>query len=150
MKNLFQPDVHQFILQRIERLTPDSTPKWGKMNVTQMLKHCSKVFGIPLSEKPIPRVFIGYIIGPLFKKQLYNDKPWKKNLATTPFLKTTEDDLSFNHERQTLIDCIHQFCNKDPKQISVHPHPVFGKFDETQWGQAMYKHLDHHLTQFGV
>lgn len=84
----------------------------------------------------------------LFKKSLYNDKPWRKNLPTVKAAKTTEDK-DFDQEYATLskmIEELYQLKNRE----HWNPHPIFGEFTPEQWGKLQYKHLDHHLTQFGV
>jgi len=149
MLNLFDITTYAEIIERVNKLTPDVPSKWGKMNVAQMLSHCNKAFIIPLSEKQIPRMFIGRLLGPLIKSKLYNDSPWKQNLPTAPMLITREQ-CDFNKEKQELINLINRFYAAGPMGISKFPHPMFGKFTGEQWGKSMYKHLDHHLLQFGV
>lgn len=149
MDNLFNPPTYQEIKTRIQNLKSTSTPEWGKMDVAQMLAHCRKSFKIALSKEKLPRTFIGIFIGPLFKKQLYNDKPWKRNLPTAPFLKVV-DQRDFEVEKEGLLKSVDEFYNAGPDGIYKYAHPVFGKFTPEQWGQSMYKHLNHHLDQFGV
>ena len=149
MQSLFDSSVHESIVKRIESLSPDSTPAWGKMNVSQMLAHCALTFGVPLSDKKLKGNFFMKLLGGFFKKQLYNDTPWKQNLPTAPILKIT-DEKNFVEEKQKLLSRVEQFYNAGPDGISKFPHPVFGHFTPQQWGQSMYKHLDHHLRQFGV
>ena len=84
MKNLFDKDTYTEIIQRINTLTPQSQRQWGKMNVAQMLAHCKEAFKVPLSDKKMPRMFMGLLIGWMIKPKLYNEYPWKKNLPTAP------------------------------------------------------------------
>jgi hypothetical protein len=149
MKNLFDKDAYTEITNRINTLTPDTQRQWGKMNVAQMLAHCKEAFKVPLSDKKMPRMFLGLLLGWAFKKKLYNDEPWKKNLPTAPNF-IIKDERVFEKERTELTDMIGQFYNGGPGRVGRFPHPMFGTFTSGQWGQAMYKHLDHHFTQFGV
>lgn len=88
------------------------------------------------------------VLGKFFKKSLYNDKPWKQNLPTAKSFKV-EEDKDFATEKEVLISLIRDFYQeKDKKEWD--PHPAFGSFTPEQWGQMQYKHLDHHLRQFGV
>lgn len=149
MKNLFDKETYSEITNRINSLTPEAQRAWGKMNVAQMLAHCKEAFRVPLSDKKMPRMFIGLLIGWIFKKKLYNEEPWKKNLPTAPnFIIKNERD--FEKEKQELSAMINQFHNGGPGKVGLFPHPMFGSFTSEQWGMAMYKHLDHHLRQFGV
>jgi hypothetical protein len=149
MKNLFDKDTYAEINNRLNTLTPQTLRQWGKMNVAQMLAHCKEAFKVPLSDKKMPRMFIGLLIGWVFKKKLYNNEPWKRNLPTAPnFIIKGERD--FEKEKQELVAMIDQFYNGGPQKVGRFPHPMFGTFTPEQWGQSMYKHVDHHLIQFGA
>jgi hypothetical protein len=149
MKNLFDKDTYSEIISRINALTPNSQGQWGKMKPAQMLAHCKEAFKVPLSDKKMPRMFIGLLLGWAFKKKLYNEEPWKRNLPTAPNF-IIKDERDFEKEKQELVDMINRFHNAGPGNVGKYPHPMFGTFTSTQWGQSMYKHLDHHLMQFNV
>jgi len=79
---------------------------------------------------------------------MYSDKPFRRNLPTAPSLKTQEyKDLPAEKAilKQAVIDFYE--CRT---RTNWNPHPIFGKFTPEQWGKMEYKHLNHHLTQFGV
>ena len=149
MQNLFDTNTYKEIVDRLNNLTPGSPAKWGKMDVAQMMAHCKEAFKVPLSEKPLPRIFIGRIFGPFIKSKLYNEDPWKQNLPTSPdfIIKGPRD---FHTEKTNLLNLINKFYGAGPMGISKYPHPFFGKFTPEQWGQSMFKHIDHHLSQFGA
>jgi Protein of unknown function (DUF1569) len=149
MKNLFYKDTYTEIINRINNLTPNSQRQWGKMSPAQMLAHCKEAFKVPLSDIKMPRMFIGLLIGWAFKKKLYNDEPWKQNLPTAPNF-IIKDERDFEKEKQELLAMINRFHSAGPGNVGKYPHPMFGTFTPEQWGQSMYKHLDHHLKQFGV
>ena len=149
MKNLFDKDSYEEIIRRINTLTPASQRLWGKMEVAQMLAHCKEAFKVPLSDKKIPRMFIGYLLGWMMRSKLYNETPWGKNLPTAPnFL--IKDERDFNTEKNGLLELITKFNRLGAGNVGKFPHPFFGKLTQEQWGKSMYKHLDHHLSQFGV
>ena len=149
MQNLFDTDTFTDMVARLNKLSPENMAQWGKMNVAQMLAHCKEAFKVPLSEKRLPRMFIGRILGPLIKDKLYNESPWKQNLPTSPNFRIT-DTRDFNLEKQELLSLVNKFYAAGPMGITKYPHPMFGSFTPEQWGKSMYKHLDHHLRQFGV
>lgn len=149
MENLYNKTVYESVLNRVNNLSSSTQRQWGKMNAAQMLAHCKEAFKVPLTEKPMPRMLMGYIFGWAIKSKLYNDEPWKKNLPTAPNFRIT-DNRDFENEKQELLDLLNQFYTLGPGKTGLYPHPMFGKFTSVQWGQAMYKHLDHHLQQFGV
>jgi Protein of unknown function (DUF1569) len=149
MKNLFDKDTYTEIISRMNALTPNSLRQWGKMDAAQMLAHCKEAFKVPLSNKKMPRMFIGLLIGWAFKKKLYNDDPWKQNLPTAPNF-IIKDERDFEKEKMELSAIINQFYDGGPNKVGKFPHPMFGSFTSEQWGKSMYKHLDHHLKQFAA
>lgn len=149
MKSLFDKEIFDEINRRLNTLTPSSPRQWGKMDVAQMLAHCKVAFRVPLSEHPMKRSMLGLLVGWMIKQKLYNDDPWKKNLPTAPEFRIT-NQKDFEKERAELAMLIHTFYTRGKGNVGKYPHPMFGSFTQDQWGQAMYKHLDHHFRQFGV
>ena len=150
MKSLFNTEAHEEILSRIDKLSDSSEGQWGKMKVAQMLHHCQYPIKICLgryNHNNKPNLMLK-LMGKLFNKSLYNDKPWRQNLPTAKALKVVEDK-NFVDEKEVLIGLINDFY-KEKNRKSWDPHPAFGSFTHEQWGQMQYKHLDHHLRQFNV
>lgn len=149
VKNLFDNNTFDETVARIEKLTPSSQRLWGKMTVSQMLAHCKAAFRVPLSDKPMPRLLLGRMVGWLVKKKLYDNTPWKHNLPTSPDFRIKEEK-DFETEKKALLGLINEFHRRGPNDTGKFPHPVFGTYTSEQWGKSMWKHLDHHLRQFGV
>lgn len=149
MNNLFDQAAFHEIRQRLAVLPSDAQPLWGKMNVAQMLAHCCQAMEVPLSDAPQPRMLMGLLIGWMLKKKLYNDDPWKQGVPTAPEF-IIKDSREFSKEKLRLEDLINRFYTHGAETAGKFPHPFFGKLTTEQWGKGMYKHLDHHLRQFGV
>lgn len=149
MQSLFDKSAKDSLIHRIEQLTPEMQAKWGKMNVNQMLAHCSSTMEVVRDQKHIKRVFIGYLLGGLMKKQFFNEKPYGKNGPTHPYF-IHNDTAEFEQEKQTLINHLQAFQEGGAAKCTKQPHAFFGKLNEEQWAMGMYKHTDHHLQQFGV
>lgn len=151
MNNLFnQPDV-SIIFKRIEKLTANSQRSWGKMNVEQMLAHCNVSIETAMGKNFIKRVFIGRIIGTLMKPKVLSEKPFGKNSPTDKtYIFTDKHNLDFKEEKTKLIQSINQFFEGGASKCTTHPHPFFGQFTPDEWSVFQWKHLDHHLRQFGV
>lgn len=147
MKSLLEKDSYQEIKYRLEALNEDSKSQWGKMTVGQMAWHCQYPLKLAIKNKENSSKG-NWFFKFLFKKSLYNDKPWRKNLPTAPELKAKEPK-DFNPEHQQLKDLVTEFHSLNDRE-TWYPHPAFGTFTKEQWGQMQYKHLDHHLRQFGV
>ena len=146
VKNLFDTSIKEDIISRINKLTPLSQRQWGKMDVSQMLAHCQMPLGVAVGKHKLKGNFFIKLIGPLFKNQLFNDKPFKHDLPTDKSFKIA-DTRDFEKEKQNLIAMINDFSETT---MSGEPHPFFGKLSKEQWSKGTWKHLDHHLRQFGV
>ena len=146
VKNLFDPAVKQNIVDRFNKLTPETKGLWGKMNVEQMLAHVQRPIAVAYGTHELKGNFLIKLIGPLFKSILYNEKPYKHGLPTDKSYIVT-DQKNFENEREKLIEMINNFSEGN---IKNEIHPAFGKMTKEQWSKATWKHLDHHLQQFGV
>ena len=147
MKSLFDSAACAEILERLTKLEEGIHPKWGRMSVGQMAWHCQVPLRVGIENK-VSRKKSNPLIRLLFRKSMYSDKPWRKNLPTSPLAKAT-DPKELHTELPVLRQLVKEFHTlKDRKDWN--PHPIFGALTPEQWGQMQYKHLDHHLTQFGV
>ncbi len=147
VKNLFDPAVKQAIIDRFNQLTPQSQPLWGKMNVAQMLVHVQLPVGIAFGTHQPKGSFLLRLIGPLFKSKLWDNKPWKHGLPTDPTFIVTGMEKDFEKEKSNLLGMLTKFSEA---AIVGEKHPIFGKMTKENWSKATWKHLDHHLKQFGV
>lgn len=147
VKNLFDPAVKQEIVNRINNLTAQSQRQWGKMDAAQMLAHLQLPIGIALGTHQPKGSFLLRLIGPLFKSKLWDNKPYKHGLPTDPTFIMTGTSKDFAKEKQALLDMVNRFSESS---IVGEKHPIFGKLTKENWSKATWKHIDHHLRQFGV
>ncbi len=149
MKNLFEQETVDEVLARIDMLQPATQRHWGKMDVAQMMAHCSASLDMASGRLNTPRVFIGKLIGPFVKAIYTNEKPLSRNSPTDKKLLVS-DQRDFLREQEQLKLKVRQFCQGAEPQCTRHPHPFFGVLTPQDWSRGMYKHIDHHLRQFGV
>jgi hypothetical protein len=149
MNNIFDECYAIEIIDRITQLGPDSQQKWGKMNVAQMLAHCSSFHDIAMGNSTSSRSWLGMVIGKFVKPMFYNDKPLPQNMSTIPTIMIV-DNREFDKEKEILIQKIMIFQKNGPEKCTKQPHPFFGELSPEEWGKGLYKHLDHHLKQFSV
>jgi hypothetical protein len=150
MKNIFLQEVTQEVIDRIHKLTPDTQRQWGKMTVSQMLAHCSVTYEMIFEDiHPKPKGFQKFILKAFVKPIVTNEKPFKHNNPTAPaFL--IKNDKDFQKEQKRLVDYIQRTQQLGPAHFEQKESHSFGKLSTNQWNNMFYKHLDHHLTQFGV
>jgi hypothetical protein len=150
MKNLFEAERAIEVKERLSRLRPDSQREWGKMSPAQAVAHCSAGLEWAVGDRIPPRMFVGRIIGRVVKRlALQNDEPMRRNSPTAPDL-VVQDARDLETERKRLCGLIDRFTAAGPKGCTTHPHAFFGPLTPEEWAELMYKHLDHHLRQFGV
>ena len=150
MKNLFEATTVQEVKQRIASLAPDSARLWGKMNAPQAVAHCAAGVELALGDKTPPRVFVGRLFGWIVKPlALRDDEPMRRNSPTIKDLVVL-DERDLGRERERLCGLIDRFAAAGPAGCTKHPHSFFGRLTPEEWATLMYKHLDHHLRQFGV
>ena len=150
MKNLYEPATVEEVKERIARLGSGSQRQWGKMNAAQAVAHCSGPMEWAVGDSFPPRMFLGRILGPMVKsKVLYDEKPMGR-IAPTAKSLVVADERDLGAERMRLCALIDRFAADGPKGCTTHPHTFFGRLTPEEWATLMYKHLDHHLRQFGV
>lgn len=151
MEDLFNFDCAEGIKQRLSRLTLDQQREWGKMTPAQMLAHCSLGLQMASGEIRPKRALIGRVLGPVIKPMALRDgEPMRRNSPTMKELIVIGDPRDFEAEKKRLIGLIDQFVAAGSAGCTSHPHAFFGSLSPHEWAVLMYKHLDHHLRQFGV
>ena len=148
MKSLFDPEGNRKIVERIKALDPVHPPLWGKMSAAQMVTHAQRPLQVAIGELKLKQGLIGMLFGKMIKRQLSTIDQFKPNLPTAPQF-VIRDQPDFIKERNTLIRLVEDFAKKK-SAVPSNKHPIFGMMDEQEWDSLQWKHLDHHLRQFGV
>ncbi len=145
MKTVFDKAIRDQLIARIGALSEQSTAQWGKMNVYQMMRHCTLWEEMALGKKQYKRAFIGRLFGKLALRGLMkDDSPLTRSTPTLPELRITGDgDVAA--EKAKWISLIGEY-ERCPDAGII--HPFFGKMSREQIGYIAYKHIDHHLRQF--
>lgn len=150
MKNIFQEEVSNEVIHRINRLTPTTAPLWGKMSVDQMLAHCSVLYEFLYDDiHPKPNFLMKFLLKAFVKNMVVNEKPYKKSSQTAPefVMKTAKN---FEEEKLRLIGYITKTQLLGEDHFDGKESRSFGVLNKQEWNNMFYKHLDHHLSQFGV
>jgi hypothetical protein len=144
MKTVLDKSTRDELIGRINTLNENSTPQWGKMNIYQMLRHCTMWEEMALGKKKYKQSFLGRLFGKMALKDMMKEKPIGRNLPTVPEFKIKESG-DVESEKNKWIALM-----KEHDNISADGfvHPFFGKVTKEQIGIMAYKHIDHHLRQF--
>lgn len=149
MQSIFEPAAANSIIERIDKLQDGAPGQWGKMSVSQMLRHCQQPVKVALGELQLKHSLIGKLFGKMAKRSFLKTGSFKKNLPTAPeFL--VKDQPVFDQEKQQLKSLVQRLLTANQQAIADRVHPFFGKMNAEEWGVLNWKHLDHHLQQFGA
>ncbi|KPM49647.1 DUF1569 domain-containing protein [Jiulongibacter sediminis] len=150
MKNIFTKEVTEEVIGRIKNLNNETQPLWGKMSVSQMLAHCCVTYEMAFEDKhPKPNFLMRLMLKAFVKHTVVGPKPYAKNSRTAPAFLIT-DLRDFETEKVRLIAYLKKTQELGESHFDGRESLSFGKLSSNQWNAMFYKHLDHHLTQFGV
>lgn len=148
MRSLFHAATRSNTRARIERLTPTHRPAWGHFSAPQMLAHLTDGLRMALGELPCREKRVPLVRHFPVKQLVLHWLPFPKGAPTAPELlaRTPEEWTS---ELSTCLTLLDRFAGTQlPTQWPS--HPLFGPLSKSEWGVLAYRHLDHHLRQFGV
>jgi hypothetical protein len=150
MKNFFERPDRESILDRLDRLQPGATRQWGTMDVAQMCAHCAIALEVAAGDVTKKQAFIGKVLAPFVRgKVLRQAGRLSKNSPTDPTF-VVSDPRDFEKERARLVALAKRCGEAGAHAADGRVHSFFGKMTGEEWGVLMYKHLDHHLRQFGA
>jgi hypothetical protein len=147
-KNIFEEQYYTEILNRIKSLEGHEKPIWGKMDLAQMLAHCIMPLEVAAGERTIKKGLIGWLLKPIIKKAILSEKPFQHNTPTTKEYNMAGKVFDVSKEKELLIKALDRFIASAPT-ADGRKHPIIGAMSAAEWGWSQYKHLDHHLSQFG-
>jgi hypothetical protein len=147
MPLLHDPACKAEITRRVAALRPDSRRRWGKMSVSQMLWHVNEAMETALGRRslepqrmPLPRPVMKFIVVNL---------PWPKGATTLKPWLATRDDYDFSEEHDRCLRLIRDLAER-PLDGPWPESPSLGRMSGAEVSRLQAKHLNHHLTQFGV
>lgn len=146
--SLYEPTELAAMTKRIRSVRADSARQWGKMDAAQMLAHCQVALRVALGDVQLKRGLLGLIFGPIAKRQLLAPGQFGRGLPTAPEFKVA-GPRELEKERAALLALVERFGWGGPDGVTKEPHPFFGKLSPEDWNTLQWKHLDHHLRQFG-
>lgn len=150
MKSIYNVADTSEILERIAKLSPSTQAKWGKMSVSQMLAHCNVSYEMTYENKhKKPNIILRLILKTLVKPSVVNEKPYKHSLKSAPAFIITNSKY-FEEEKNRLVAYIDKTQKLGAAHFDGKESHSFGVLTKQEWNNMFYKHLDHHLSQFGV
>jgi hypothetical protein len=147
MKSVWNDADYRELGGRLDRLTAETPARWGKFSAPQMVCHLTDALKMASGELAIPprKMVLRY---PIIKHLIIYALPFPKGAPTAPQL-VSRIATEWHGEVQSLRRELEAFVKRGPSGPFV-PHPAFGDLTPRTWGVLVYKHMDHHLKQFGV
>ncbi|MEP7214388.1 MAG: DUF1569 domain-containing protein [Acidobacteriota bacterium] len=149
MKSIFETGTRAELFERLGRLHAGSERQWGKMTASQMMEHTARTMEMATGQVPMKQKFIGKAIGWVFKGKFLGEQPFPQNAPTGPTL-IIKDEPDFEATRERLSGLITHLHTLGESGTHGNVHGFFGRLTGKQWGETQYKHVDHHLRQFGL
>jgi hypothetical protein len=151
MGNIFRKPRHAELLSRLDTLSPESERKWGRMTPHQAVCHLSDSFKAILHDRPLnPHP-------PDFRRRVMrfvaftSPVPWPKGVPTSARVDAEKGGTppgDFQADVTGLKELLRRYVESDGKTLE--PHYIWGDMSRGEWGRYGYRHVDHHLRQFGV
>ena len=148
MNSIYDKASNEAIIARINQLTSETEGLWGKMNVDQMFKHCSAAIDVAFGEKEVKVSLMMKILGRVAKNKVLNNEFWHNSPTAKEFVFIETYD--FEASKKEFIERFSRFSNEGKSAIKTMNHPFWGKMTYEDWDKLMWRHVDHHLRQFGV
>ena len=146
--SLADPAVADSCRDRISLLSAGTASRWGTMDAGRMCAHCAEVLEVAAGRELVGTPWYIRLLKPLVRRAVTGDRPYRRGVRTHPQYRQT-GERDFARERDRLLRAVDAFeigC-RNADRIR---HPFFGLMPVADAGWAMFKHLDHHLRQFGV
>ncbi|HEY3296645.1 MAG TPA: DinB family protein [bacterium] len=147
MNSLFDDTVRAQIRERLEKLTPQHKAQWGKFVPATMLTHLIDTFEVAFAERPVT-VKKGFLNSALGRWMVIDSPmPWPKGSPTAPeYLESKPGE--FVRDKQRVLAYVDRFAKGRGQQWGR--SPGFGDLTPEQWSRLNFRHLNHHLIQFGL
>jgi len=148
MKNMHNKNDAVEMKKRVEKLTASSTAQWGNFDAHGMICHLLDGLQYTLGMKkeieelaPGPPMFLRNLI------RLYVPMPKAKIKTHPSYLETKPEE--FEKDKRQLVELMDRFLAESARE-SWPMHPFFGNLDGPAWAKLTWRHVNHHLSQFGV
>lgn len=151
LPSIYTAETTVALAARIDSITNETPALWGKMNVGQMLSHCCVPYQQILGENTDKLgKFMKWLLKTFLKASMVNETSYKPNMPTGPTFVRVNQEFDVDVEKRKLKKYIRQIQEMGPEQLAAKPSLSLGMLTPLEWNNLLYKHIDHHLRQFGV
>ena len=146
MRTLLSNADRSIIVQRLRRVRPDARPAWGSLDAPRMLCHIADQMRVAVGDIPTRPVH-SFVSRTLVKFLVVNTgvQPPRGRIKTAPEMLTSRP-TAWDADLAACVDLAERVGLGTASAV----HPAFGPLTPQEWGRLCWKHLDHHLVQFGA
>jgi hypothetical protein len=153
MKTIASRGVVAELAARLAALRPDSLRRWGTLTPGEMLCHLADSSASVLGQRPRSGPPTLAASRPFMKwASLYTALPWPKDVKTRasvdPRVGGTRPG-DFEEDRRRVVIGLAELAAA-PAAVFPPAHLHFGLMSRRDWQRWAYRHVDHHLRQFGL
>ncbi len=148
MKTLNNATDRADLVRRLKTVAPDARGQFGTLTALRMITHLIDAARMAMGEVEGLGTGLPVLSWPPFKQLILYVLPIPKAKAKTApqLLATSPTEMARDVDR--LCELMGRFAKPDTKVGAT--HPAFGSMTRESWGILAYKHIDHHLRQFGA
>jgi Protein of unknown function (DUF1569) len=147
MKSIWQRESQRELTDRFGRLAWDRRAEWGSFTAPKMVCHLADSLRMAMGDLKVAPKKLPIRYPPLKQLVIYV-APFPKGAPTAPELLVRQPGEWTNDvaDLQSLLARAATASSTD----AWPEHPAFGRLSRRAWGVLMYRHIDHHLKQFGA
>lgn len=146
METLLNAESRSRLIERLSRVRPDAQPAWGTLDAPRMLCHLADGLRVALGDLPAKPVHT-FASRTLVKFLVVNTgfSPPRGKIQTAPEMLTSRP-ATWEADLAACVALAERVGTGSARAV----HPAFGPLSPGQWGRVCWKHMHHHLVQFGV
>ena len=146
--SIWDPALRSAFIERSRKLTPETTPGWGKFHAAGMMAHLNDSYRMCIGTLTVPSKNLALRYTPI-KQLIIYVLPFSKSAPTAPQLLQRCDAAVLADEQRAFVEMLDTLARVKPGDC-LQDHPAFGPLTYAQYGALMAKHTEHHFRQFGL
>ena len=147
MKSIWQKESRGELNNRLAALAWDRRAAWGKFTTPKMVCHLADSLKMAMGDLKVSPKHLPIRYPPL-KQLIIYVAPFPKSVPTAPEL-LARDPREWSSDIADVQALLARAASARTTD-SWPEHPAFGKLSKRAWGVLIFRHMDHHLKQFGA
>lgn len=147
MKTIWRDEDRRELSDRVGRMTSERRAEWGTFTAPKMICHLADSLKMAMGDLAVASKHLPIRYPPL-KQLIIYAAPFPKSSPTAPELLARQP-----REWASDVDDLQALLARagSARTTDTWPdHPAFGKLSTRAWGVLIFRHMDHHLKQFGA